>query len=438
MCCLHPKEFKAVSVRFFANPELEDRSVSETEAMCQKTIQLLEWLRDRHPLLVLMPDRHSPDPHCVMVIALGKRVANLSKEDAREARGMMSALDTNRLMCMMSDVVVAAHGYFYIHKPECDKPHLSEPIGVDWSQWEAKEVLLLPDDEMNCAEALSAVINEALLPQLDADGIETELAEYMTLWMAAVRFDQSREVQQEMDNYIQLLSANSKESIRRMAAEIDHLRTQKGTREHIAAMANEWWNGLLALKAVTESFALIKARYVHESEQMKALLQQVDEWMRPMPGELYNDVGDACSFFCHLGYLSPPRKALRGVLSLYAIRTLVCREMGLDAGPQWMEPKPAVSVRDIPLTLGDVIDFTASQCDSRNEKQTMQRFAMQMHSRFLGQPQEVISDMSRMPSLTQQMDDGAARIADAIRSTPIHIDRINDVHGNESVAIGGF
>lgn len=404
--------------------------------MCQKTIQRLEWLRDRHPRLVLMPDGHTPDPNCVMVIAMGKRVANLSKEDAREARGLMSALGTNRLMCELSEVVVAAHGYFFMFKPECEKPHLSESIGVDWSQWRSEEILLLPDEDSNSAEALSAVISEDLLPQLDKEGIQAELIEYVTLWMEAVRFDLCREIQLEMDIYIRELSASSNATIRTMAAEIDHLRTKKGTREHIAVMANEWWNGLLASKKVTQSLALIKARNGYKEEALRTQLQRVDEQMRPMPGELYNDVGDPCSFFCHLGYLSPPRKALRSVLSLYAMWTLLCFELGLDYGPKWMEPKPAVQVRDIPLTMGDVIDFTTSQCDTRDEKMTMQRFAMQMHSRYAGQPLEVINEMCQMPSLTQQMDDGAAIIAEAIRSTPIHIDRINDVHGNERVAIG--
>ena len=66
-----PDTIKGVSVRFFANPEL-GRGATETEEMCQRTIGVLEWLRDKRPPIVLMADRQNKDPHCVQMRAMGR------------------------------------------------------------------------------------------------------------------------------------------------------------------------------------------------------------------------------------------------------------------------------------------------------------------------------------------------------------------------------
>lgn len=382
--------FKAVSVRYIVNPELEDKRVLETEEMCRRTIERLEWLRDRKPRLVLMPDRKNRDPHCVMVMAMGRRVANLSKEDALEARGMMTAMGVDRLRCDISEVVVGKHGYFFIRKPECCQPYVCEPLGVDWSRWETEEMLLLPEDDLLGMESLSVVIREDLLPCFNDDGVADELCEYLTLWMDAIRYNLCHEVQEEMRSFIRLLSADGREKVRQMAVEIDHLRTKKGTSEMMRELVDTWWTGLLHSRTVNDSFALVKARCSHDTKQMWKILMHVNELMRGMPGELYNDVGDAYEFFSHLSYLAPPINAYRGVLSLYAIRTLVCKHLGISQSPSWDAlPAEVTSVRDIPLTLGDVIDFKDAHADI--DKNTMKLFAYEMQMRFFKHHTEEIA-----------------------------------------------
>lgn len=382
--------FKAVSVRYIVNPELEDKRVLETEEMCLKTIARLEWLRDRKPRLVLMRDRKNRDPHCVIVMAMGQRVANLSKEDALEACGMMAAMGVDRLRCDICEVVVGKHGYFYIRKPECSRPYVCETLGVDWSRWETEEMLLLPEDDLLGMESLSVVIREDLLPCLGEEGVVDELKEYLTLWMAAIRYNQCHEVQEEMRDYIRMLSADGREEVRQLAVEIDHLRTKKGTSEMMRELVDEWWTRLLHSRTVTDSFGIIKARCAHDTRQLWKILLHVNDLMQTMPGELYNDVGNAYEFFSHLGYLAPPIGAYRGVLSLYAIRTLVCEHLNIDPSPSW-EPLPAevTSVRDIPLTLGDVIDFKDAHADI--DKNTMKLFAYEMQMRFFNHQTEEIA-----------------------------------------------
>lgn len=50
-----PDTIKCVGVRFFANPEL-GCGATETEEMCRKTTEVLEWLNGKRPIIVMMPD----------------------------------------------------------------------------------------------------------------------------------------------------------------------------------------------------------------------------------------------------------------------------------------------------------------------------------------------------------------------------------------------
>ena len=425
--------FKAVSVRYFANPELEDKHVIETDEMCLKTIARLERLRDCDPRLVLMRNRKNRDPHCVIVMAMGQGVANLSKEDALEACGMMTAMGVDCLRSRIAQVVVGKHGYFYIHKPECGQPYVCEPLGVDWSRWETEEMLLLPEDDLLATESLSVVIREDLLPCLGEEGVVCELREYLTLWMQAVRYNQCHEVQHEMHHYIRLLSADSREEVRQLAVEIDHLRTKKGTSEMTRELVDVWWSGLLHSRTVTDSFSIVKARCAHDTQQLWKILLHVNDLMRTMPGELYNDVGDAYEFFSHLGYLAPPISAYRGVLSLYAIRTLVCEHLGISQSPSW-QPQPAqiTSVRDIPLTLGDVIDFKDTHPDI--DKNTMRLFAYEMQMRFFDHQTDEIAREGKTP-LGEQTE-ALRQTAEAMRmaaAKPTSIGQLNMGNGRQEL-----
>ena len=368
--------WKAVSVRFYANPELQDGNVLESPEMCQKTIERLKWLKRNPPRLVLMPDKQNKDPHCVMVRALGKRIANLSKEDALEARAMMMAMNTEMLRCDVGKIVASKHGYFWIQKPICMEPVERVELGIDWNKWACEEMLMLPDEDFVKERELYEVIRGDLLPDVVKGADVYELEDYTTLWLESVQFNQCLEVQQAMDEMVRLLSADERVWVRQLAVEIDHQRTKRGTPEVVREMAEEWWPRLIQSSTTQHSFALLRRHWMGNRNQMMELLNRVEELMRPMPGGLYNDVGNVQAFFSHLNYLAPPRKALQGILSLLAIRTLLCTEMGLDMEPCFVsridEIKDIKDIRQLPTTIGRVMAFSETQCRKDYQIETMQ------------------------------------------------------------------
>ncbi len=169
---LIPNTIKCVGVRFFANPELEDRTVLETEEMCGKTIGALEWLDEKRPIVVMTADQQNHDPHCVQVRAMGRAVANVDRDAAPMIRGMLKASPSGKLITQIADVNVYRHGFFYVKMPIVPKEFTAEEIGVDWSQWTIETPLVLPAESFLEEEELSMVIREVLLADIASADIE--------------------------------------------------------------------------------------------------------------------------------------------------------------------------------------------------------------------------------------------------------------------------
>ena len=388
-----PNIIKCVGVRFFANPELEDRTVLETEEMCRKTICMLEWLKEKRPIIVMVADLQNKDPHCVQVRAMGKAAANVDRDVAPMIRGMLNASPSGKLITRITDVNVYKHGFFYVKMPIAPKEFTPEEIGVDWSKWTIETPLVLPAESFLEEEELSLVIRDVLLPDIANTDI-AQLTEYFDLWMRSIRFNHSREVAFAIREYISILSADEREEVRSIAKELDHLRTKKGNPETICELVTTWWEPMLGSSIVGDNFAVIRRRAMSEKRQLLSLLDYIEQLMRPMPGELYNDVGDAGKFFSHLYYLAPPVQALQGVLSLMAIRTLICRELNLGMEPFFGRRVPEITeVSQLPTTIGRVMDFNQTQCRTYEESLTLQRLVEWLERDSRGNRQAEIEQM---------------------------------------------
>lgn len=388
-----PDTIKCVGVRFFANPELEDRTVLETEEMCRKTIGMLEWLKEKRPIIVLVADLQNPDPHCVQVRAMGRAVANVDRDMAPLIRGMLKTSPSGKLITQITDVNVYRHGFFYVKMPTITREFTAEEIGVDWSQWTIEAPLVLPAESFVEEEELNLVIRDVLLPDIANTDI-AQLTEYFDLWMHSIRFNHSREVAFAIREYISILSADEREEVRQIASELDHLRTKKGNPETISELVTTWWEPMLVSAIVGCNFAFIRRRAMSEKRQLLSILDNVEQLMRPMPGELYNDVGDVGRFFSHLYYLAPPMRALQGVLSLMAIRTLICRELNLGTEPVFDGCVPEITeVSQLSTTIGRVMEFNQTQCRTYEESLTLQRLVDWLERDSRGNRQAEIEQM---------------------------------------------
>lgn len=390
---LYNDTLKAVGVRYTVNPELGHKGVVETEEMCQKTIAKLKWLDEKRPRVVLMADPQNKDTHAVMVRALGEKIAYIDMNSAPEIHGMLKETPRGMLSTCITEVRVNKHGFFYVKKPTMDRAFTPEEIGVDWSSFQVSEPFLLSGEYFDSHDELSMVIEDELLPDLANVG-EDELRMYIDRWLTTVRYNQSCEVQHEMLRFITILSADPREKIRSIAVSIDHLSTKKNSSEVITEMSEVWWKDLLQCRTVNESFSLVVNRCQNDRHRLLLLLDKIEELLRSMPGDLYNDMGDTYEFFSHLAYLAPPKRALIGVLSLFALRSLICKELNLPTTPFFGKRVEAITdVRLMPTTIGKVFEFAETQCKDHAELVTAQRIIDFLRQDYLDTRDEQVENI---------------------------------------------
>lgn len=317
---------KTVGVRYAINEGLGHRDEAETDEMVERTISKLEWIKTNRPLCVLVADKGNCDPCAVKVLVMGTKVGYIDRSQAAAVRTMLKSAPRGMLVSQVEKVCVGGHGYFYLRMPEQMPASVSDEVKVDWDRFQSPGLDVLAEDYYEGYEGLSMVIGEILLPRLSETRVD-ELRTYIDQWMDFVRYNQSMEVEREMCRFVKLLSSDPRAEVRQMAEEIDHLRTRKGAREMLEEMTGTWWEELLSSEEVRNGLETALGRTMNRRRELMTLHTKTDDELQALPGSLYDVVDDSYEFFRRLNYMTPPLSALRRVLSLLAVRTLVRREL---------------------------------------------------------------------------------------------------------------
>lgn len=403
---LDPNLLLAVGVKYYANPALQEAGAVETAEMKEHTIEVLRWISDRRDRLwcTLIPDSKSRDPNAVFVTIGGKPIGHVCKDQAPEVRGMLKSAPGGALVTRIDSVCVKSSGLFTVRKPEVSFKYEPEKLGVDWSVWAVDSMLCLPDDIFTRFNALRAEIEYGVLPHLAQMDLE-DIRWYFGMMADAVRYNQSREVVRKMRQYISILYADCREEVRQIAIDLNVLVTLKGSSGFIEELVDVWWTKLVADHVTQSSYALVKQQCLLTRNSMLSLLDMVEGFLQGMPKHLYDDVGDLRLFFSHLNYLAPPEDALKGVLSLLALRRLLCKDLGLSHEPFYgRRVEHVTDTRAIPTTLGKVMEFHETQCTEHQEKVTLQRLVDFLQRDYNNMRckdiEEMIRESTPVPSVT--------------------------------------
>lgn len=321
---------KILGAQYAANPDYKFGD-PETPEMWARTIGLLSDLRDMRPRVVLKLEPTNPnDPLAVMARAMGNKIGYVCKGQRDKVRTIISQSKRGMLAADISEVVVAKHGYLYITLkcPEIVDDSTKEP-GFDWSEWQTDIPLLPPMDALHAEEEAEFILEEELLPHL-ADVNMTELQTYLGIWMEGSRHDMSREASCQRELYIKLLEESTRGEVRELAGELKHQSGGMCCRHRLEERTLEWWPRLVDSIEATSMWGCW-------CEQIKGQLwgglQLIDDMLRQLPGNLYQNIGHMEAVFSQLYYLCIPRDALTTILSLLVLRERTCRELGIEMRP---------------------------------------------------------------------------------------------------------
>ena len=325
--------FKISGVHYAANPEAETQRLPDTEEMHVRTRELLTKIDRERPLVSLFAEPTNLfNPDCIMAFSRGKRIGRVADECVGEVKSLLAQSEDPILFARVEDVTIKEHGHLtvVVEAEELTNILPLQSSAIEWDMWLRDDMVRLsPHQQVLAEKEAYYMLKSQLMTNVDEADI-TDLKIYLGLWMEGSCHDLSRETREARTQFIAQLEKAQNKEVRLLNEPLKQQRTSMCGRMALIERASEWWTERL------------------ESEEMKRLwtqwwlvnegrlwggLRDIDELLRQLPGQLYNDIGKRDVVLSRLYYMQTPRKALDAILTLLMLRELTCRQLGIEMKP---------------------------------------------------------------------------------------------------------
>ena len=325
--------FKISGVHYAANPEAETKRLPDTEEMHVRTRELLTKIDCERPLVSLFAEPTNLfNPDCIMAFSRGKRIGRVADECVGEVKSLLAQSEDPILFARVEDVTIKEHGHLtvVVEAEELTNILPLQSSAIEWDMWLRDDMVRLsPHQQVLAEKEAYYMLKSQLMTNVDGADI-TDLKIYLGLWMEGSCHDLSRETREARTQFIAQLEKAQNKEVRLLNEPLKQQRTSMCGRMALIERTSEWWTERL------------------ESEEMKRLwtqwwlvnegrlwggLRDIDELLRQLPGQLYNDIGKRDVVLSRLYYMQTPRKALDAILTLLMLRELTCRQLGIEMKP---------------------------------------------------------------------------------------------------------
>ena len=325
--------FKISGVHYAANPEAETKRLPDTEEMHVRTRELLTKIDRERPLVSLFAEPTNLfNPDCIMAFSRGKRIGRVADECVGEVKSLLAQSEDPILFARVEDVTIKEHGHLtvVVEAEELTNILPLQSSAIEWDMWLRDDMVRLsPHQQVLAEKEAYYMLKSQLMTNVDGADI-TDLKIYLGLWMEGSCHDLSRETREARTQFIAQLEKAQNKEVRLLNEPLKQQRTSMCGRMALIERTSEWWTERL------------------ESEEMKRLwtqwwlvnegrlwggLRDIDELLRQLPGQLYNDIGKRDVVLSRLYYMQTPRKALDAIQTLLMLRELTCRQLGIEMKP---------------------------------------------------------------------------------------------------------
>ena len=324
---------KITGVHYAANPEAESQKLPDTEEMHVRTRDLLRKIDRERPLVSLFAEPTNLfNPDCIMAFSRGARIGRVADESVGEVKTLLAQSDDPILFARVEDVTIKEHGHLtvVVEAEELTTILPLQSTEIEWDMWLKDDMMRLsPHQQVLAEKEAYYMLKKLLMKSIDETDI-TDLKIYLSLWMRGSCHDLSRETREARTQFIaQLEKAQSKE-VRQLTEQLKQQRTSICGRMALIERASQWWTERLESE---EMQRLWMQWWLANEGHLWGGLRDIDEKLRQLPGQLYNDIGKRDVVLSRLYYMMTPRKALDAILTLLMLRELTCRHLGIEVKP---------------------------------------------------------------------------------------------------------
>lgn len=325
--------FKISGVHYAANPEAETQRLPDTEEMHVRTRELLTKIDRERPLVSLFAEPTNLfNPDCIMAFSRGKRIGRVADECVGEVKSLLAQSEDPILFARVEDVTIKEHGHLTV-VVEAEKLTNILPLqssAIEWDMWLRDDMVRLsPHQQVLAEKEAYYMLKSQLMTNVDGADI-TDLKIYLGLWMEGSCHDLSRETREARTQFIAQLEKAQNKEVRLLNEPLKQQRTSMCGRMALIERTSEWWTERLESE---EMKRLWTQWWLVNEGQLWGGLRDIDELLRQLPGQLYNDIGKRDVVLSRLYYMQTPRKALDAILTLLMLRELTCRQLGIEMKP---------------------------------------------------------------------------------------------------------
>ena len=325
--------FKISGVHYAANPEAETQRLPDTEEMHVRTRELLTKIDRERPLVSLFAEPTNLfNPDCIMAFSRGKRIGRVADECVGEVKSLLAQSEDPILFARVEDVTIKEHGHLtvVVEAEELTNILPLQSSAIEWDMWLRDDMVRLsPHQQVLAEKEAYYMLKSQLMTNVDGADI-TDLKIYLGLWMEGSCHDLSRETREARTQFIAQLEKAQNKEVRLLNEPLKQQRTSMCGRMALIERASEWWTERLESE---EMKRLWTQWWLVNEGQLWGGLRDIDEQLRQLPGQLYNDIGKRDVVLSRLYYMQTPRKALDAILTLLMLRELTCRQLGIEMKP---------------------------------------------------------------------------------------------------------
>ena len=325
--------FKISGVHYAANPEAETKRLPDTEEMHVRTRELLTKIDRERPLVSLFAEPTNLfNPDCIMAFSRGKRIGRVADECVGEVKSLLAQSEDPILFARIEDVTIKEHGHLtvVVEAEELTNILPLQSSAIEWDMWLRDDMMRLsPHQQVLAEKEAYYMLKSQLMTNVDGADI-TDLKIYLGLWMEGSCHDLSRETREARTQFIAQLEKAQNKEVRLLNEPLKQQRTSMCGRMALIERTSEWWTERLESE---EMKRLWTQWWLVNEGQLWGGLRDIDELLRQLPGQLYNDIGKRDVVLSRLYYMQTPRKALDAILTLLMLRELTCRQLGIEMKP---------------------------------------------------------------------------------------------------------
>lgn len=422
-----------LGAQYFANPKDVAASLTEAEKDA-RTISLLQKVKTMDGMVMLIPEpSNKHNQNAVLARHRGVSVGYVSDDYLEVVHRALKQNGGRPLLTPITEVKVYKHGFMHVALPNVVATSM-EPVlyEVDWSLWMVDVPLLPTSDAEYCQTEAEMMLGMTPFTKES----HPQLSFNLDLWLRGSVNDLSREARESRSRYIELLEASPDAEVRQLAEEVKHQRNAICGERMMTERTGMWWQTLRSSRDLQELWQKWQLRCKRRYWQN---LQMIDDMLRRLPGELYDDIGNLEKFLSRLYYLRVPRIAYYSILTLMVIRELTCEILGIPPEPlttdDYLSDDVIQDMELMPATIGQVLRY-GQKCELPVQRATVQMLANWLRDEYTNSHCKASDALTQRDDAIQQQTEAinnAAKAMMKVAAKPTSIGQLNMGNGEQTL-----